>query len=1192
VENTGKMRKIGNLDSLDAIGRKMRKAELSMMSIQDLRKSLKDLRLDTSGKIPELVERLLDAEVRVEDVPEDEVLANQEEVDLSQQVDTKIEPSINDDFEKAHEAQELKDKIVAQMTVVPKEEIPAAEKTPEKFLPQKTEVRETPDQVRERINARTLADETRRQQQRELEDKIVKEISLNNNWPSKPETQAFIADRENMRRIKARLEGIERKAAAGSGRQPTKDNPFPSPRLEKKKLEVALPPVQKVEKPKPTPTPVPEKPMVKKSVGDLMQERKNVSEGKEIDERNKRIADLLVAGQELSPEDEAYRKAHTTEITRHFLKTIGAPGKPNVHESELEGPEQVVHRDRQPIETKVPVSEKPILETQEIKTPVVLDGNVEFTLGKLGILDVSNPREIEAKKAGVVEKFNKEVPNFLTLSPNQQMYVLDKLKQKASHDLDRNVALELNQARGLKKLFAGFREGAIRNNLIREARAGGLDSYKENLAAITDLVKTRDIDVEMTGKGRVLKFFSGKPQNETERKLIEEFNYAATLLAETPYDATLDDRTAFQILQKKKYEKIKASFDKVREKMMHYNLTEEKAALLLNIDDDIRMSQALSYNEEAASWIGQKLKRFGVPEKGITAAGGFAVRGLAKYAAGFGGGLGASAFLGGVTGRIRKSQEFQGINKDKRYSDAVQPQKGDTGPVLEKRAGVKEFIDAKGYADRISKLVKDIDRASGEKRDVLIQTLQNRILVARERDEAGLVRFGNIKDELKNKISFIQSMKEANKILLNNDPRVLELSEKVAERLNNMYFKDGQKDKARKEEMKKAFWRGFRNGALFFVGGFEANDWLFHNGEATKAAIEKMKSLSDDMVFTEIRSANPEVVRINPTSLSSHEGANTGYAFPDTHESVVSATDQTFTANAGHRGVIGMFDDLQKQLRTAYVGKDMPPQLKFLTGKNPEDLAKMFGAYKPGEGAGLDSLLVNKGATLSLEHDQLVFHDGLGHTQMISAEHGFEGTFASSQEAGASSIKEVAPRAPEIVPQHQEILEMQRPPLPHHEILQMRYDHPILEQHTVLPAENVTTPVEHTDSLSSATEHINPKDISVSRDLQIIHINKAVIDPSSKIFESATKQFGKARIDGDVAIFEKGYVGFYEESMKQNIALEKTALAANTNIHLVKGGMPKAAWEGGGAKRNLVKQISTQMKDGTYRVLSIYKKTP
>lgn len=596
-----------------------------------------------------------------------------------------------------------------------------------------------------------------------------------------------------------------------------------------------------------------------------------------------------------------------------------------------------------------------------------LNGNVEFQLGKLGIIDASDPKKYEENKALAIENIKREIPNFFKLSPEQQGYCLDKLRQKVRHDLDVGVKEELNQIKGWKRLFSGFRAGGIHSRLAKETKEGGLSSYKENLKDITNFVEMRGLDVETTEKGMVLKFLSRETKDPKHKEIVAEFNRAATALAEIPYDKTLDDRTPLQVFQKKKYEKALKVFQDTKIKLLHFevkdltkpenaNFDNNKIVLELSgIEDDIRMNQALTYNQEATSWIGQKIQKWGIAEKAVIGATGFATRGLAKYAAGFGGGLVASAVLGGAMGRVRKGQEFQRIASDKRYGEFIKAEEGEKGLVKEKRAGVREFIDSRGYADRLNKLIDKIENTPpGEKRDALLQSLENRVVVARERDESGLVRFGNTKDELKNKFAFIDALKRATGVT--RDAKVIWEAEKVAERLNNIYFQDKEKTSAREKEMKKAFWRGARNGALIFIGGFEVNDLLFHNGGATKEMINNLVKADNKLAEflgakpIELPFEEPQSVRMNPTPVTAGQSANfpENMPRPDSLPYDINNMPPTPLAESsfGARGAIGAIKDLQRALIDQY-GGNMPENLKSFVGENPDRLAIKWNMFKP-----------------------------------------------------------------------------------------------------------------------------------------------------------------------------------------------------------------------------------------------------
>jgi hypothetical protein len=74
----------------------------------------------------------------------------------------------------------------------------------------------------------------------------------------------------------------------------------------------------------------------------------------------------------------------------------------------------------------------------------------------------------------------REVPQFFNLSESQQNYVLGKLREKTKHNIDENVKEELNNVKGLKRLFNGFRAGKVRKEIVKKTKEGGV---VDNLSA-------------------------------------------------------------------------------------------------------------------------------------------------------------------------------------------------------------------------------------------------------------------------------------------------------------------------------------------------------------------------------------------------------------------------------------------------------------------------------------------------------------------------------------------------------------------------------------------------------------------------------------------------------------------------------------------------------------------------------------
>ncbi len=662
---------------------------------------------------------------------------------------------------------------------------------------------------------------------------------------------------------------------------------------------------------------------------------------------------------------------------------------------------------------EVPKAPEQNLSPEERKT---LDGLVEFNLGKLGIIDTSDPTKLGESKQAAMEQIRLAVPNFFALSVPQQLYAIEKLAQKKSHDLDVNTANRVKEEDATKKGFFGrlkngmnrsYRLGKYRKEELEKIKKGGLASYQQDLEGITDFVKARGKDIAMTEKGMVIKFMDREPENEGHKKLLAEFNMAATALAETPYKKTL----------KGKDSKLQKAYEKARENLVNYETKNPKDAEtnklkhleILNADEDIRMNQALTYNIDTTSRVGRIIKDWKLADKAAYGVAGWVARGVGKYALGVGGGAIASVGIGGIRGYFAKKQELENLADQKRHGVEINAK------------GVKEVIDAEGYASKIQKLVENIEKTKDpSKKEALLQSLQTRIMVAHERDELGLVNFGKTNKEFKTKDAFFRSMKEANRVLVMNDPTVMKSSEAVMARLQTLYFKDDIKDLEKSKEIRTAVLKGMLAGGGFFLGGAIARDMIFHDGEMTKGTIKYlaeegkkvlagmdqidsyMKGAESDLIeksnagFTAVGKAGVDMIRGNSAINDEVTGIKKG--MPDFQKLKITTEhmpnlggaklEQTFSM-VGSRGAIGAIEDLQDKIHARY-GDNAPESLKAFLAQKPEKLAQEWGFYRPGEDA--ESAVILKGAKFGVTNEgQITFENSDGQAVKLGGAEKFAG---------------------------------------------------------------------------------------------------------------------------------------------------------------------------------------------------------
>lgn len=988
---------IKGLDGLAGIEEKMRKAELSQLGPKEL-KALASKVIpgykgsDVIDAIVMAERQLPQAEVAVAEMPESEDASDEalvgsyaadeglDDVEHLEEKGFSVRRNPDAGLDETEDTAEIEEKIAA-MRVDKENAGPDATPNAELVLGATERVaateekrKETPDEVRERLNARAAAGQKQTAAERkQMLDKVVLEIKNYDNWPSKPETQAFISDPENMRVIKARLEGFERNEAKNSGRGVTDANPFPQPKIvrERKSAGPAAPIEVKAEAPIESAKP--------ESVFGHVLDHGTGEHEPYVPGTPKPAEAAPVVKKEIVAEPVVKVEAPKVEAKKEEPKKVEAIAESAKPEAKA-APEKMFA----PIGGGEAAPTMPKVEAkQEVKE---LDGLVKFNLGKLGILEGRETPEEMAKK---IAELRIAAPEFFELkTPAAQLYVIEKLSQKKSHDLDMRAG-ELQKADKRGWFKRTFDKGYMRREEVRKMKEGGVASYAEDLQGIARFTLDRGKEIEATSEGMMIKFMDVVPGAPNE-KLVREFNLAATKLAEIPYNSTMKDLTVMETLQKRKYEKAKKVYDEMRKKVVAFegkNVPEgeknSKLQMLSDIDDDIRLNQSLSFNTDVTSSVGQLVRDWKLGDKAIYAAGGALMRGLGKYAFGLCGGAlaGGAVVMGAARGWIGKQQEFQKLAEQNRFGGEVKDKKG-----------VKEVISANDFAESINKRVAEIESLpDGPKKDSLIRRLQNRVSLARERDSLGLVNFGKADKQIFGaRDAFYSSLKASNRVLLENDPEMKAQAAEVASRMQERLFKDEEKDSERSKAKWSALYRGALTGAGVFAGGFLVRDLIWHDGTATKEGLEWLAKASKNVIggakeFAGNVGAFHEALA-DKAMMGAEKAQNELFGAgtmdkpplasdlnkPDFHklaitpEAAAGVGGTSFEQAVGSRGIIGTIGDLQDNVRRVY-GNNIPEGLKAFMASKPDRVAIEWGAYRPGEDA--ESMSVMAGSKIDLMSD-------------------------------------------------------------------------------------------------------------------------------------------------------------------------------------------------------------------------------
>lgn len=687
---------------------------------------------------------------------------------------------------------------------------------------------------------------------RETNAKLDAERSAPEKAPAKAEAPAAPApEKEKPVSVsKKRYDGFESPRKAYDGTNPYEKTIVRSyMRPETKAVASAEAAIEAVEEPTVEQEPVVEAPMSKEDIAARFVEVHHSVDGVPVASPEE-AASIVETKEEVIPSPEKTKEEPTfapVENNEH-----GAEPKP------LENPKEVLGNNFE-------------------RKKIVLDGTVEFNLGKLGIIDVSDPNKSEQMKQEAISRLQAEVPNFLNLSDGQQLFVIKKLREKLSHDLDRKSAEYIKQkdseglikptggklnkfitgVRNFPKTFArgmskNTRTAMYRTSEVEKMKAGGLSSYAESLNQLSDFTKRRGKEIKVDDKGRMIVEFLGHDVvEEKHQAMIDNFNTKASILAEIPGIWSEHANP----LQKRQLKVAQAEFEKAKAELSRYESKLNKGAEstrkseialgILNTEEEINLNRDLSHNPEITGLLEKWAKTYKIDERLVSMGLGGTTRGFATYAAALGGGfagatfvagMGASALTGGVMGRLRKGKEILLATDKRRYGAELNKSEA---------KGVKEMIDAKTYGEKMNnfmdRLEKTTDPASYER---MLQSLQDRYELANSRRAEKLIGWGKPDQEIANKVIFGDAMKRAKRFFFENSMAAEDMTDKIAEAMERKFFKDNVKMVEKKEELRAAFKRGAKNGALFFVIGFEASDQVLNDGETTKAIWNEVQEAS------------------------------------------------------------------------------------------------------------------------------------------------------------------------------------------------------------------------------------------------------------------------------------------------------------------------------------------------------------
>jgi len=632
-------------------------------------------------------------------------------------------------------------------------------------------------------------------------------------------------------------------------------------------------------------------------------------------------------------------------------------------------------------------------------------------------------------------------PEFFSLSPEKQRYLISKIEQKIYLDADINSKIKTEEDISKKGFFAkitanlkkGWTEVKTREALMEEYKLSVGKEYQDDISVLSAHLQTMpELKYVLNPKTKKLEaefqYFELEENKESDNYWNKKyFNQTASKFGEVPKEWS-SNRASKK--EQNIYKRAEEEFEKRKNILLgsliengrreNKDETEEErqkreAGILIQmneLDGWTRFNSTLSQNPEIGTWSkdffekaagGNVLKRaqvlgfmgFGALVKSASRKSELAGVVLSETAQQtmFYAGMGFSVVLGGYMGYRKKGKQYQ--EKEYRQQFGIEARAGKKN---EKDKAIKKFGDAKISSERINKEIEKIKSETNEdKKQKLLESLKNRVFVVREMMEEDRMNDGNLKDKIKNRQALLISISNAEKtMLLNNfydldkggEPTVFE--QKLLKRFTD-FIGDKAAEKYKNEKMAQAAIVGALTGAAgYYVGGLISEKVEeYQVVDRIKDAFDNIPNFSEmsSQITSFFKQGNPEINLDSAINETAVESASSSAA-----ETTTNAAENYSVVKevmAGSRGVIGAIDDLQDSLKEEF-GKDMPPQYVEFMSKNPHVLAQEWGFYKPGEIN--ESAKIMKGEGFSIDSKGVVRLMGLNGTDEVYVPEGVSGT--------------------------------------------------------------------------------------------------------------------------------------------------------------------------------------------------------
>lgn len=489
--------------------------------------------------------------------------------------------------------------------------------------------------------------------------------------------------------------------------------------------------------------------------------------------------------------------------------------------------------------------------------------NLSFRGDKQKLIDRLVKNDIENKKFNVLDKnvsekiksFGMEEkdmlaksPEFFNLSPEKQIYVLNKIDQRIFSDSEMRSKLENEEnIKNTKGFFKGIKarflkdknQISLRGQIIEEIKTKGLLGYREDINLLIDHTSSLpEMNYAQNEKGKMVPYFKyfEVEENDPLRTQKIYFNSAASAYGEMPFEWSQKSATS---AQREAYHKAYSSYNLAREALLrgmsansskeNINETEKdknrRESIILadfaNIDGRAKFGQLIMSNPELETGSKNFFKRIvdGDLDKSVTTkaffVAGFGAKKLARSFASLGIGMGVAGLAGGVIAWRKKNLEYTEKELRQRYGvEAKEIIKGRE----QKDGAIKNFIDSKKVSTKLEKLIERFENNSNnEKIDkMVLESIKNRIFVTTEMMKDGRINFGSEKEQMVNKFNLSKLLSRAG-VLVELNGGFSE--EKTREEETFERFKDFIKDDlAERYQNKKKAIAALKGAALAAAG--------------------------------------------------------------------------------------------------------------------------------------------------------------------------------------------------------------------------------------------------------------------------------------------------------------------------------------------------------------------------------------